>query len=148
MRNERRAPDAVPFVWTQRVYYQHTDASGVVFHANYLGFMENARTELLQALGFDLGKLLREDGVCFVVHSASIHYRRPAMLNDLLTVTAHVAQPRRARLIFEQQVRRDDEVLAEAEVTIACIDAASHRPIPVPEGIRDKFAALPTTSTT
>ena len=137
-----------PFAWTQRVYYQHTDASGVVFHANFLCFMENARTELLQSLGFDLGKLLRDDGVCFVVHSASIHYRRPAVLNDLLTVTAHVAQPRRARLIFEQQVKRNEELLAEAEVTIACIDAASYRPIPVPEGILDKFSARSTTSTT
>jgi acyl-CoA thioester hydrolase len=139
---------AEPFSWTQRVYYQHTDASGVVFHANYLCFMENARTELLQSLGFDLGKLLRDDGVCFVVHSARIHYRRPAMLNDLLTVTAHVAQPRRARLVFEQQVRRDEEMLAEAEVTIACIDAVSQRAIPVPEGILNKFSARSITSTT
>jgi tol-pal system-associated acyl-CoA thioesterase len=137
---------ASAFAWTQRVYYQHTDASGVVFHANYLNFMENARTELLQSLGFDLGKLLREDGVCFVVHSASIRYRKPALLNDLLTITAHVAEPRRARLIFEQQVKRGDESLAEAEVTIACVDAASHRPIPLPGAILDKFISRSTTS--
>ena len=130
------------------MYYQHTDASGVVFHANYLGFMENARSELLQSRGFDLGKLLRDERVCFVVHSASVHYRRPAMLNDLLTVTAHVTQSRRARLIFEHQVRRNDEVLVEAEVTIACIDAASYRPIPVPEGILNKFSTPSISSTT
>jgi acyl-CoA thioester hydrolase len=132
---------AAPFKWQQRVYYQHTDASGVVFHANYLGFMENARTELLQSLGFDLGKLLREDGVCFVVHSVNINYRRPALLNDLLTVTAHVAEPRRARLVFEQKVLRGDELLVEAGITIACVDAQSYKPIPVPTGILEKFEA-------
>ena len=132
---------AAQFTWQQRVYYQHTDASGVVFHANYLCFMENARTELLQSLGFDLGKLLREDGVCFVVHTASINYRRPALLNDLLTVTAHVAEPRRARLVFEQKVLRGDELLVEAGITIACVDAQSHKPIPVPAGILEKFEA-------
>src|SRR4051812_38006213 len=110
-----------PFFREQRVYYQHTDASGMVFHTNYLAFMENARTELLQSLGFDLGKLLRDDKVCFVVHSASIRYRKPALLNDLLQVTAHVAQPRRARLVFEQQVLRGEELLAQAEITIACV---------------------------
>ena len=128
-----------PFVWPQRVYYQHTDASGVVFHANYLGFMENARTELLQSLGFDLGKLLRDDGVCFVVHSAKINYRRPALLNDMLNITARVAQPRRARLVFEQQVLRRDELMVDAEITIACVSAATYKPIPVPERILEKF---------
>ncbi len=139
MSEMRGAGAAAPFAWQQRVYYQHTDASGVVFHANYLGFMENARTELLQSLGFDLGKLLREDGVCFVVHSANINYRKPALLNDLLTVTAHVAEPRRARLVFAQQVLRGDELLVEAGITIACVDAQSYKPIPVPAGILEKF---------
>jgi len=132
---------AAPFKWQQRVYYQHTDASGVVFHANYLGFMENARTELLQSLGFDLGKLLRKDGVCFVVHSANISFRRPALLNDLLTVTAHVADPRRARLVFEQKVLRGEDILVEAGITIACVDAQTYKPIPLPAGILEKFEA-------
>lgn len=125
------------------MYYQHTDASGVVFHANYLGFMENARTELLQSLGFDLGELLREDGVCFVVHSAKIKYRKPALLNDMLTLTARIVQPRRARLVFEQQVKRGEELMVDAEITIACVNAATYKPILVPERILEKFPISP-----
>ena len=70
------------FSWPLRVYYQHTDAGGVVFHANYLSFMECARTELLQSQGFDLGELARRDRILFVVHSAQIAYHKPALLND------------------------------------------------------------------
>ncbi|MGB7540466.1 MAG: YbgC/FadM family acyl-CoA thioesterase, partial [Burkholderiales bacterium] len=81
----------------------------MVFHANYFDFMECARTELLQSLGFDLGELARRDHVLFVVHSAQIAYHRPALLNDLLTVTARVARVGRARLEFEQAVKRAEE---------------------------------------
>jgi len=94
------------FKWPQRVYYQHTDAGGMVFHANYLAFMENARTEMLQAADVDLGKLLRDDGVCFVVHSANIRFIKPGLLNDMLTTTARVEKVGRVRMVFEQQVRR------------------------------------------
>lgn len=127
--------------WTTRVYYQHTDAGGMVFHANYLSFMENARTEMLQAAKIDLGKLLRQDGVCFVVHSANIRFRKPALLSDMLNTTARVVKASGARLVFHQQVRRDDEVLVEADITIACVDAASHKLMPVPAAIREKFHA-------
>jgi acyl-CoA thioester hydrolase len=127
------------FAWTQRVYYQHTDAGGMVFHANYLAFMENARTEMLAAAGIDLGKLLREESVCFVVHSANITFKKPALLNDLLTVTARVAQAGRARLVFDQEVRRAHEVLARADITIACVHAQDHRLIPLPAAIRSRF---------
>ncbi|MBM3345127.1 MAG: tol-pal system-associated acyl-CoA thioesterase [Betaproteobacteria bacterium] len=127
------------FAWPQRVYYQHTDAGGVVFHAHYLNFMENARTELLQSLGFDPGVLLREHQVFFVVHSATLAFRRPALLNDMLAVTAEVKRATRARLVFGQQVRRGDEVLVEAEITIACTDPQAHKPIPVPAAIFRRF---------
>lgn len=131
------------FTWPQRVYYQHTDAGGVVFHANYLNFMENARTELLQSLGFDPGRLLREQQVFFVVHSATLAFRRPALLNDMLGVTAEVKRATRARLVFGQQVRKGDEVLVEAEITIACTDPRTHRPIPVPDAIFRMFEQRP-----
>ena len=127
------------FKWPQRVYYQHTDAGGMVFHANYLAFMENARTEMLQAANVDLGKLLRDDGVCFVVHSANIRFIRPALLNDMLATTARVEKVGGARMVFEQQVRRGEELLVEATITIACVDAKTYKLIPVPAAIREKF---------
>lgn len=129
------------FAWPQRVYYQHTDAGGVVFHAHYLNFMEIARTELLQSLGFDPGKLLREQKVFFVVHSANISFRKPALLNDMLDVTAEVTRASRARLVFTQQVKKGDSVLVEAEITIACVDPQTHKPIPVPLNIFSLFEA-------
>lgn len=128
-----------PFAWPVRVYYQHTDAGGMVFHANYLSFMECARTELLQSLGFDLGELARRDHVLFVVHSAQITYHKPALLNDALTVTARIARAGRVRLEFEQAVKRGEEMLASAKLTLACVSAKSHRLIAVPEAIRRKL---------
>jgi len=133
---------AKPFAWPIRVYYQHTDAGGVVFHANYLSFMECARTELLQSLGFDLGELARRDRVLFVVHSAQIAYHKPALLNELLTVTAQVKRVGRARLEFDQAVMRREEVLASAELSLACVSAKSYRPVAVPESIRKKLEGL------
>ena len=127
------------FSWPQRVYYQHTDAGGVVFHAHYLNFMEIARTELLHSVGFDPGKLLREHGVFFVVHSASMAFRKSALLNDMLAVTAEVTRVTRARLVFSQQVKRDDELLVEADITVACTDPQTHRPIAVPDAIYRLF---------
>ena len=134
--------DAAPrpvFSWPMRVYFQHTDAGGMVFHGHYFGFMECARTELLQSLGFDLAELARRDKVLFVVHSAQIAYHRPALLNDALRVTARVTAIGRARMVFEQQVRRDNDLLASAELTLACVDALHYKPIALPGAIRKKL---------
>jgi acyl-CoA thioester hydrolase len=133
---------AAPFSWPLRVYYQHTDAGGMVFHANYLSFMECARTELLHALGFDLGELARRDGVLFVVHSAQIAYHKPALLHDSLSVTARVGRVGRARIEFEQSVERGGEVLASAQLTLVCVNAANYKAIGVPEAIRTKLEGL------
>ena len=130
------------FFWPQRVYYQHTDAGGVVYHGNYLDFMECARTELLQSLGLDLGHLARREHLVFMVHSAQIAYHKPARLNDLVSVTARVARIGRARLVFEQSVRRGEETLATAELTLACVDARTQKPIGVPDTIRIKLEQL------
>ena len=100
------------------------------------------RTELLQSLGFDLGELARRDHVLFVVHSAQIAYHKPALLNDLLTVTARVKHVGRARLQFDQAVMRREEVLASAELSLACVSAKSYRPVAVPEAIRKKLEEL------
>ena len=129
-----------PFSWPLRVYYQRTDAAGVVFHANYFSFMECSRTELLQSHGFDLRELARRDRV--VVHSAQIAYHKPALLNDLLTVTAEVKRVGRARLEFDQAVMRGEEVLASARLSLACVSAKSYRPVAVPEAIRKRLEGL------
>ena len=136
------SPGPKPFSWPLRVYYQHTDAGGVVFHANYFSFMECSRTELLQSQGFDLGELARRDRVLFVVHSAQIAYHKPALLNDLLTVTAEVKHVGRVRLEFDQAVVRGEEVLASARLSLACVSAKSYRPVAVPEAIRKKLEGL------
>ena len=127
------------FLWHTRVYYQHTDAGGVVFHANYLNFMECARTELLQSMGFDLGLMARRDRVLFVVHRAALTYHRPGLLNDMLSVSAVVTRAGRARLEFAQHVKRGEELLAEGALTLACVGADDLKPVGLPEALRRKF---------
>ncbi len=119
-----------------RVYYQHTDAGGVVHHGRYLEFMEAARTELLQSLGFDLAELAARDNVLFIVFRLAVDYRRPARLNDRIEATAAVAAVRPARIVFAQSIRRGDEVLVSAEVQVACVDARTFRPVPVPDALK------------
>jgi acyl-CoA thioester hydrolase len=123
------------FSWPIRVYYQHTDAGGMVFHGRYLDFMEAARAEMIQSAGFDLGDMARRDSVVFVVHTFQITYHKPALLNDLLTVTAGLRGAGRVRLLLEQKVMRGKVLLARAELTLACVDARSHRPIVVPRAL-------------
>jgi acyl-CoA thioester hydrolase len=123
-------------VLPMRVYYQHTDAGGVVHHGRYLEFMEAARTELLQSLGFDLAELAARDNVLFIVFRLAVDYRRPARLNDRIEATAAVAAVRPARIVFAQSIRRGDDVLVSAEVQVACVDARTFRPVPVPDALK------------
>lgn len=118
------------FIWPVRVYYEDTDVGGVVFYANYLKFMERARTEWLRALGFEQDRLKAQEGLIFVVRSVALNYHRPAFFNDLLEVTAQVSRTGRASIDFTQQVRRDGELLCEGEVRLATVDADTHRPRP------------------
>jgi acyl-CoA thioester hydrolase len=120
------------------VYYHHTDAGGVVYHGTYLDFMEAARIELLRALGFDLAELAGRGGVLFIVYGLAVDYHRPARLNDRLTVTATLARVGGARLEFDQRVLRGDELLVAARVKAACVDPRTYKPVPVPEGLREK----------
>jgi acyl-CoA thioester hydrolase len=115
-----------------RVYYEDTDAAGVVYYANYLKFMERARTEWLSALGFELAALEREHGVAFAVHHVDIRYHQPARLGDRLEVTVAMRGLGRARLVADQDVRRGEAVLVEARVTLACLDRATWRPARIP----------------
>ena len=115
-----------------RVYYQDTDAGGVVFHAQYLAFMERARTELLNEAHIDLARLAAERGVLFLVHELSVRYHQPARLNELLSVSAEVVRMGRASLVFRQRVERGGELLVEADVTLAVVDRHRMKPARMP----------------
>lgn len=128
------------FVWPVRVYYEDTDTGGVVYYANYLRFMERARTEYLRALGFEQDQLRSEERMIFAVRSAQVEYLRPARFNDLLEVTARITQQGGASLVFVQQVRRAQETLCEGTIKIVCLDEATFRPRPMPSSL---LAALP-----
>ena len=121
-----------PFRFPLTVYYEDTDAAGVVYYANYLKFMERARTEWLGSLGFGVAEFEAAHGVVFVVHRMEIEYRLPARLSDRLEATLELAELGRARMVALQQVRRGTSVLAEARVTLACVERASWRPARIP----------------
>jgi acyl-CoA thioester hydrolase len=128
-----------PFALPIRVYYEDTDASGIVYYANYLKFMERARTEWLATLGFPLSAFEREHGVVFVVHRCEIDFRQPARLNDALAVTVEVEQRGASRLVARQEVRRGETVLTSARVTLACVDAARWRPVRIPAPLANRM---------
>jgi acyl-CoA thioester hydrolase len=115
-----------------RVYYQDTDAGGVVFHAQYLAFMERARTELLNEAGIDLARMVERHGILVMVHHIEVKYHLPARLNELLTVSAEVVKMGRASLVFRQKVERGAELLVEADVTLALVDRQRMKPARMP----------------
>ena len=124
------------FNWQIRVYYEDTDAAGVVFYANYLRYLERARTEWLRQAGFEHKLLENKHGVLFAVKDLSIHYKKPAQLDDLLTVTSHLLKKRGASLIFQQVITNEqDDVLIEAEVKIACLNSKTLVATPIPEAL-------------
>ena len=127
----------IEFTWPVRVYYEDTDAGGVVYYANYLKFLERARTEYLRDLGFEQDQLKQQHGIIFAVHSLSIQYRKPAVFNDALTVTADIVDRGRARLTFQQMITKDKDksVICSAEVSIACLNAEKFTPARIPDHI-------------
>ncbi|QIK37559.1 tol-pal system-associated acyl-CoA thioesterase [Caldichromatium japonicum] len=122
------------FDWPVRVYYEDTDAAGVVFYANYLRFMERGRTEWLRALGFEQDVLREQEGVLFAVTAVELRYLTPARFNGLLTVRSRVIQKGGASLGFEQQIIRctDQSLCCTGQVKVACLDAVSLRPRRLP----------------
>ena len=134
------------FCWPVRVYYEDTDAEGVVYYANYLKFFERARTEWLRAAGVDLLKLQHEDECVFVVARAEVDYRGPARLNDLLDVEVEVTNPRGASLTFEQKAVHSDtgDTLCEARIFAACVDHGSFRPRRLPAWVKEKITCAMT----
>jgi acyl-CoA thioester hydrolase len=121
-----------------RVYFQDTDAGGVTFHGAYLEFFERSRVEWLRERGFN-SRTMAEDYQClFIVRKLQMAYRRPALLDDLLYVTAEIQHLGRAQLTFLQQVFRGEELLAEGTVNLGCVDAGDFRPLPIPVALRDR----------
>ncbi|HGM5582256.1 TPA: tol-pal system-associated acyl-CoA thioesterase [Pseudomonas putida] len=131
-----------PFAHRCRVYYEDTDAGGVVYYVNYLKFMERARTERLRHLGFSQSELA-EQNLLFVVHSSEARYHAPARLDDALRVTAQVLELNRASLRFVQQVWRetDETLLCEGQFLVAAVRADTFKPRAIPIELRDAFMA-------
>lgn len=125
-----------------RVYWEDTDAGGVVYHAQYLAFLERARSEWMRALGRGQQLLRVEHDLVFAVRAMRIDFRAPARLDDLLEVGVVLADCRRASLVLAQAVRRGDELLLEAEVRLAALGAADFRPRPIPAALHDELERL------
>lgn len=123
-----------------RVYFQDTDAGGVVYHASYVNFLERARTEWLrERCGYSNAGLMKEFGMVFVVRSLKLDYLRPALLDDLLAVSAEVKDIGRTRVTLDQRVMRGDEVLVEAEVHLVYVTVDGFKPVAVPDVLREKW---------
>jgi len=128
------------FFWPVRVYYEDTDAGGVVYHANYLKFFERARTERLRALGFEQSELRSEFGILFAVRTAQVDYLKSARFNDALTVTAEVLDLKRASMAFSQQIlNADGETLCAASFRIVCLTEDGFRPTAIPGSILQRI---------
>ncbi|MFZ7217268.1 tol-pal system-associated acyl-CoA thioesterase [Avibacterium avium] len=122
-----------------RVYYEDTDAGGVVYHARYLHFFERARTDYLRELGFSQQALLDEHNLVFVVKTMQIDYRLAAKLDDLLTVETQVSRIKGATILFSQQIKRNDVLICTAEVKVACVDLTKMKPVAIPQEIKAAF---------
>ena len=131
-----------PFYWPARVYWEDTDAGGVVYHAQYLAFMERARSEWIRARGWGQDLLRARDDLVFVVRSMEIDFRAPARLDDQLQVSVRLLECRGASLVLAQRVERDGAPLVEASVRIAALRASSFRPCPIPPALAARLALL------
>lgn len=140
-------PDCPPpddaFVLNVRVFYEDTDAAGVVYYANYLRYLERARTEWLRALGVEQGRLAQQADVAFAVRSVHVEYLRPARLDDMLRVESRIAALGRVKIEFLQRILRGDDVLIDARVTVACLSATTFKPAALPDLLAGRLAMQP-----
>lgn len=129
------------FLWPVRVYYEDTDSGGVVYYANYLKFMERARTEWLRHLGFEQDELIQKETVIFAVRSVQVDYLLPARFNQELSVSAKLIEQGRASLTIEQGITRstDKALLCKGIVKIVCLRPDSFKPCAIPENIKQKL---------
>ena len=129
------------FAFPLRTYYEDTDSGGVIYHGQYLRFLERGRTEWLRHLGFSNLELERKYKMLWVVTEATLNYLKPARLDDQLEVTVAIDNLARVRVGFAQEIRRGDEVLLKARVVVACVAADSFKPIELPQEVRRKMEA-------
>lgn len=134
-------PELFVYSFPVRVYFENTDAGGVVYHGEYLKFLERARTEWLRHLGFDHQALARDHHVVFVVTAAAIDFSKPARLDDNLAVSVRLESLGKVRGVFAQEIRRDDEVLVKATITVACVTGEAFKPAEIPTALRRKMEA-------
>jgi acyl-CoA thioester hydrolase len=140
-------PDPLPvFAWPIRVYYEDTDAGGIVFYANYLKFFERARTEWLRALGVNQSELADQTGMIFVVRRTALDYTAPSRLDDLLAIVSRIAKLGHASVDFIQEAWRGDILLASGSIRVACVERATLRPGPIPERVRAALGGPPPAS--
>lgn len=135
------------FIWPVRVYYEDTDSGGVVYHSNYLNFMERARTEWLRSMHLEQDDIVKKYGILFVVHSLSINYLKPALFNEALLVKTTIQKLTKASIIFEQQIIRtidagnEEEILTTGSVKIVSLSVTKKRPVSLPKPIYDLFSS-------
>jgi acyl-CoA thioester hydrolase len=127
------------FAWPVRVYYEDTDAAGLVYYANYLKYLERARTEFLRSLGFEQDVLRQAYGVVFVVRRLAIDYLAAANFNEMLSATVQIQRTRRVSMDFLQTVTRGDELCCTADVQVACLNLAARRPCAIPRAITEEL---------
>jgi acyl-CoA thioester hydrolase len=132
-------PQTPPFEHAVRIYWEDTDAGGIVFYANYLKFFERARTEWLRALGIGQHALREETGGMFVVSETAVKYHRPAQLDDLLRVTARLSEGGRASLVIAQQAWRGDTLLCEGTIRIGWVDESTLKPARIPPSVLERL---------
>lgn len=134
-------PELFVYSFPVRVYFENIDAGGVVYHSEYLKFLERARTEWLRHLGFDHQALARNHRIVFVVTAASIDFAKPARLDDNVAVSVRLESLGKVRCVFAQEIRRDDEILVKARITVACVTGENFKPTEIPEPLKRKMEA-------
>ncbi len=128
-----------PFILPVRIYYEDTDAGGVVYHSNYLNFFERARTEMLRNLGFEQNELRQKSGIIFAVRNIEIDYLRPAKFDDLIYVSAEILHKKKASLTFEQTIKCGEITLCTCSCRIACLNVDNLKPTAIPDFLFDAF---------
>jgi acyl-CoA thioester hydrolase len=127
------------FTLPVRVYFQDTDAGGVVYHASYVNFMERSRTEWMRSFGFTNAKLMKELGVVFVVRSLKLDYLKPALLDDLISVSSQLKEVGRSRVTLHQSIIRGEDKLVEAEIHLVSVSLENFKPVRVPDVLREQW---------
>jgi acyl-CoA thioester hydrolase len=140
LKNAQQTP-LFSFDFPQRVYFEDTDAGGVVYHAQYIKFLERARTEWLRYLGFTNSDLERKYKMLFVVSEIAVEFVKPARLDDAINISVSIENLGRVRVMFHQEIRRGEDTLVKARVTVATVAAETFKPIEIPTDVRKKMEA-------